>query len=86
MARGKNGRRRASLDGPAPCVGHQHRPGCPCRPNPQDALTAAPALPTDPKELEDAIEFHWKNLSVDLKHFLLKCPQGELAVDSRVMH
>eukprot|EP00571_Detonula_confervacea_P009215 CAMPEP_0172320536 /NCGR_PEP_ID=MMETSP1058-20130122/40741_1 /TAXON_ID=83371 /ORGANISM="Detonula confervacea, Strain CCMP 353" /LENGTH=519 /DNA_ID=CAMNT_0013035817 /DNA_START=64 /DNA_END=1623 /DNA_ORIENTATION=- len=32
------------------------------------------AAPTNPQEVLDAIEFHWKNLSLDLKQFLLKNP------------
>ena len=38
-------------------------------------IQANNTLPTNPQEIHDAIEFHWKNLSLDLKNFLLKNPQ-----------
>jgi hypothetical protein len=67
MARGKNNRRRASLDGPAPNMT--------IHPNHTNPSLPAPGTPTTTTEILDAIEFHWKNLSLDLKQFLLKNPQ-----------
>ena len=68
MARGKNNRRRASIDGPAPNMTTHHG-------NCSNSAQPAPGTPTTHQEISEAIEFHWKNLSLDLKSFLLKNPQ-----------
>eukprot|EP00578_Thalassiosira_sp_NH16_P002003 CAMPEP_0181130940 /NCGR_PEP_ID=MMETSP1071-20121207/30142_1 /TAXON_ID=35127 /ORGANISM="Thalassiosira sp., Strain NH16" /LENGTH=584 /DNA_ID=CAMNT_0023217065 /DNA_START=111 /DNA_END=1861 /DNA_ORIENTATION=- len=46
---------------------HPHLP-------PQVPLYADNSTPTSRQEIEDAIEFHWKNLTSELKRFLLQNP------------
>jgi len=80
MGRGKNNRRRASLDGPAPTTiaSNYNLNSSNAAVNSKNPLLNPISLnnaPTNPQEIRDAIEFHWKNLSLDLKHFLLKNPQ-----------
>jgi len=79
MARGKNsrrrasldhGRRRASLDGAAPR--HKGLDGAAAG---HHGAVPPPGAGRTPAEVRDAIEFHWKNLSLDLKRFLLASPQ-----------
>lgn len=76
MGRGKNNRRRASLDGPAPSMCssndtssfyNQLQPG-------SSSPTSTAITPTSTQEIRDTIEFHWRNLSLDLKQFLLTNP------------
>lgn len=93
MARGKNSRRRASLDGAAPPkLTRQNSPNSVVTITTADgdttysggSVTTTPAaggssgasmLPMSREEVVDAIEFHWKNLSLDLKKFLLGNPR-----------
>eukprot|EP00581_Thalassiosira_minuscula_P014565 CAMPEP_0183714258 /NCGR_PEP_ID=MMETSP0737-20130205/8841_1 /TAXON_ID=385413 /ORGANISM="Thalassiosira miniscula, Strain CCMP1093" /LENGTH=553 /DNA_ID=CAMNT_0025943165 /DNA_START=354 /DNA_END=2015 /DNA_ORIENTATION=+ len=73
MGRGKNNRRRASLDGPAPNMNMKL-----CAPSSPTGVNLPLSLnnaPTTHEEILDAIEFHWKNLSMELKEFLLANPQ-----------
>ena len=69
MGRGNRNRRRASLEGPAPNM---------CEGSPSNEFTLPFGLehsnPNSIQEITDAIEYHWKNLSLDLKGFLLTNP------------
>lgn len=80
MARGKNNRRRASLDSAPPssivAAAHAHPTCMNMNNNPNDSFAVAgpSAFGTNTQEVKDAIDFHWKNLEPGLKNFLLKNP------------
>ena len=80
MARGKNNRRRASLDSAPPssivAAAHAHPTCMNMNNNPNDSFAVAgpSAFGTNTQDIKDAIDFHWKNLEPGLKNFLLKNP------------
>ena len=81
MARSKNSRSRANNKAQQQATCHIKHPHCRCVQcvtdrnfAGQNSSTPASLGHRNPQDVMDTIEYHWKILSTDLKHFLLKSP------------